>query len=294
MNSKYYYLISGLPNISIEDATSPSLPAFREEVEQQLSKADRALLHLLFLKIDNKNLLAHLRHPDSVPESGGSITADEFNELIQDTEEPVTASTNGKKRLARIPDYFRTFIYIYLRAGEKQEQTIIPWEDRLATLYYEYAMLCGNVFSAAWFELNLHINNLLAAITCRKYGLNRADYIVGNDESSQLLRTSDARDFGWGDTFEYLPAVLRISEETDLLVRERKIDRLKWDWLDEQIIFKTFTVESILAYLLKLEMMERWEKLDKTAGEQTFRTLVGAMKTGSNTALEEFKSNNKK
>jgi hypothetical protein len=295
MSSKYYYLIAGLPNLSIEDGKLPfNLLAFREEIEHQLSKADRALLHLLFLKFDNKNLLAHLRHPDSVPESGGSITAEEFGELIRETEEPAAASKSGKKHLARIPDYFRTFIYLYHRAGEKEEQTVIPWEDRLATLYYEYAMQCGNAFLAAWFELNLHINNLLAAITCRKFGLNRADYIVGNDEWSQLLRTSGARDFGWGDMFEYLPAVLRIAEDADLLARERKIDRLKWDWLDEQTVFKTFTVESVLAYLLKIEMTERWAKLDKAAGEQMFRTLVGAMKTGSNNALNEFKRNNKK
>jgi len=50
----------------------------------------------------------------------------------------------------------------------------------------------------------------------------------------------------------------------------------------------------VFAYLLKLEMIERWVTLDKVTGEKTFREIVGAMKHGSENALEEFKRNNNK
>ncbi|MDR1455700.1 MAG: DUF2764 domain-containing protein [Tannerella sp.] len=290
MRSEYYYLIAGLPNISIEDSKLPyTVLAFREEVEGQLSEADRILLRLLFLKFDNRNLLEQIRRPDYSPDPQGSITPDEFDELLRDPEQPL--SGDGKKE---IPDYMKEFIRMYRSAEEKGEQGVILWEDCLAALYYAYAMQCGNEFVAAWFELNLNLNNFLTAVTCRNCGLNRADSIVGDSEYAQLFRTSGARDFGLGDTWEYLPAVQRIAEESNLLVRERKIDRLKWDWLEEHTIFRTFTVESLLAWLLKLEMIERWTKLDRTAGEQTFRRLIGVMKTGSDSALKEFKRNNKK
>ena len=39
-------------------------------------------------------------------------------------------------------------------------------------------------------------------------------------------------------------------------------------------------------------MIERWVNLDKARGEKTFRELVGAMKMGSENALEEIKRNN--
>jgi hypothetical protein len=288
MSSEYYYLIAGLPNISIEDSKLPyTILAFREEVESQLSEPDQTLLRLLFLKFDNRNLLEQIRRPDCKPDPKGSITPDEFDELLRDPEQP---SPEGRKH--SIPDYMKTFVRIYQQAAqEKEEQSLVPWEDRLATLYYEYAMQCGNEFVAAWFELNLHINNFLTAVTCRKYGLNRGDYILGDNEYAQLFRTSGARDFGLGDTWEYLSTVQRIAEEPDLLAREKQIDRLKWDWLEKHTVFKTFTVESLLAWLLKLEMIERWTTLDRAAGEQTFRNLIGVMKTGSNQALAEFKRN---
>ena len=68
----------------------------------------------------------------------------------------------------------------------KSEKEYISWEDRLAALYYEYAMKCGNKFVADWFELNLNINNVLTAITCRKYGFDKANYIVGHNEIAEI------------------------------------------------------------------------------------------------------------
>jgi len=78
------------------------------------------------------------------------------------------------------------------------------------------------------------------------------------------------------------------------MVREKEIDLLKWKWLEEQTFFKTFDIESVYAYLLKLEMIERWVALDKETGDKTFREIVGAMKRGSLNTLNEFKRNNNK
>ena len=293
MSGKYYYLIAGLPDISVDDGKLPfTVLEFGEELNSSLSATDKKLLHLLFLKFDNRNLLRRLQHSDFESEAGGNIPLDAIDELLSEVREAEGAPLKRKTR--PFPPYFETFVRMYLAEEAKTEASPVAWEDRLAALYYDYAMQCDNAFVAAWFELNLHIGNLLAAITCRKYGLNRNDYIIGDNEVARLLRTSGARDFGLGDTLEYLPAVQRIADESDLLLREKKTDQLKWDWMEEYTVFKTFTVERVLVWLLKLEMLERWAKLDKTTGEQTFRRLVGSMKTGSRNALDEFKRNNKR
>ena len=77
-------------------------------------------------------------------------------------------------------------------------------------------------------------------------------------------------------------------------MRERKIDLLKWNWLEEHTFFKTFDFESVFAYLLRIEMIERWTALDKASGEKTFRQMVGTMKQESAGVLDEFKRNNTK
>ena len=124
--------------------------------------------------------------------------------------------------------------------------------------------------------------------------MDRKNYIVGDTVISNKLRSSNARDFELSETLEYLPAVFRIAEETDLMQRELKTDLFRWEWLDKQIVIKVFGIESVLTYMLKIEMLEHWTNLDKATGDQAFRQLVGAMKQGSRYTLEEFKRNNKK
>lgn len=286
--SKYYALIAGLPNISLEDSKiTYSVLSFREELEGILTHRDKKLIDLFYLKFDNINLKYYSKWHDQDPDPRSRIPYEAFNDIIQaikDDEKP--------KRNKLVPSYFVEFIYLYLSNQDKEE--IISWEDRLSSLYYEYAMKCSNRFVANWFELNLNINNILAAITCRKFGLDKEAYILGNNEVAHSICKSNARDFELGDAVDYLPELLRIAEETDLMLREKKIDLLKWNWLDENTFFKTFDIESVFAYLLKLEMIERWVTLDKDAGEKTFRSLVKGMKKGSVSALEEFKRNNNK
>lgn len=285
--SKYYCLIAGLPNIALDDSKlTYSVTDFRKELEGVLSSVDKKLIDLFFLKFDNKNLINYAKWPDRDPDPRGSITYDEFNDLMKALKNEEKPPKNN-----RIPPYFKVFFKLYLVNEGKEE---IAWEDRLAALYYAYAMKTGNKFVADWFELNLNINNMLTAITCRKHGMDKADFIVGDNEVAEALRTSNARDFGLGDTVDYLPDLQRIAEETDLMAREKKVDVLKWQWLEEHTFFKPFDIESVFAYLLKLEMIERWVTLDKVTGEKTFREIVGAMKKGSENALEEFKRNNDK
>ena len=298
---KYYYLKSGLPTLSFEDTKIPfTISEFKDVLDQTLTSSDKRLVDLYFLKYDNKNLISYIHFPDSEPDPRGKIKYKEFKTLHK-----VLTGEDESERAAiekELPPYIIEFYRKYI-LGEttddadeerKNDNKAIPLEDLLSALYYEYVMKCENRFFAAWFELNLNINNMFAAITCRKYDLDRVEYIVGDNEIAQSLRTSNARDFGLSDTAEYIQDVLRIVEETDLLVRERKVDQLKWKWLEDNTFFDPFDIDSIFAYLLELEMIERWATLDRATGEKTFRKLVGSMKTGSDNALEEFKRNNKK
>lgn len=291
--AKYYYLISGLPNISLDDGKlAYSVADFWREIEGMLSVRDRRLIRLFYLKYDNKNLLSYITESGQDPDGRGEISEEEVKALYKALKNEEALPKNK-----HLPPYFKTFCELYLaeeRKEHKEEGAFVAWEDRLSALYYAYAMECGNRFISDWYELNLNINNILTAITCRKFNFDKADYIVGDNNVAESIRHSNARDFGLGDSVEYLPELQRIAEEVDLVVREKKIDLLKWQWLDDNTFFKTFDIESVFAYLVKLEMIERWVSLDKVQGERTFREIVSAMKKGSENALDEFKRNNNK
>ena len=128
---KYYCLIAGLPNIALDDSKlTYSISQFRQELDGILTKADKKLIDLFFLKFDNKNLIAHAKQPDRDPDPRGRITYDEFDALYKALKEEEKPPKND-----RIPPYFKEFFKLYLEAQGKENKQEIPWEDRLAALY---------------------------------------------------------------------------------------------------------------------------------------------------------------
>ena len=48
--------------------------------------------------------------------------------------------------------------------------------------------------------------------------------------------------------------------------------------IEDATFFDYFTIERIFAFLLKLEMIERWISLDKERGNQLFRSIIESLK----------------
>ena len=267
--SAYYYLVAGLPDISLDDGKlSYSVESFKSEIYPDLSVKDQYLLDLFYLKYDNENLLALLRNKDAVPERIGRFTADELLCVID-------AVRDGDVPNKKYPPYFYDFVSLYFSLNPDE---LYRAEDLLASAYYVYAMKCGNKFVASWFEFNLNINNIQAAFAARKYKMDVPSVIVGQSEVCELLRTSNARDFGLNDLLSYFEPLQRVVEIDELVEREKKVDLLKWKWLEEESFFNYFTVERIFVFLLQMEMIERWISLDKEKGSELFRQMIQSLK----------------
>ena len=289
--SKYYCLIAGLPSLSPDDTKlTYTVSDFKSELEPLLSERDRQLMRWFYLKFDNRNLLSFLKKmPEDQFDERGVFASADINVLYESLKEDDKIPKNSS-----FPAYFAKFIRAYLTGLENEESIdFYVLEDRLSALYYAEAMGCGNEFLTSWFEMNLNMGNLLSVLNCRKYGLDKELFIVGDNEIAGLLRQSGARDFQLGDSGEYMTELMQIVEEKEPMIREKRLDLLRWKWLDEQTFFKVFDIESVIAYMLRIEMIERWVALDKARGEKTFRRLVSDMKKESADTLEEFKEKNK-
>ncbi|NDP19475.1 MAG: DUF2764 family protein [Paludibacter sp.] len=267
----YYCLIAGLPDLQPEDNKSTlSLIELKNELMDQLSDADAQLLRLLFAKFDNENWLRFLKNKDAALNPLGNLKSEHLNQLLalmQEFEHPQDI---------RLLSYIHTF---YSNVNNEKFLTEgISHEDYLSGLYYEYAMRSKNEFLQAWFEFNLNINNLLTAVTCRKHGFDLKALVLGNNEVAMAIKSSNARDFGLTGIFDQLDPVLRIADDTNLLEREKKIDAIKWNWLDEHTFFHYFSIEKIFAFVLKSEMLDRWKPLSIEKGTQIFREMLVGMK----------------
>ncbi|MBR5457042.1 MAG: DUF2764 family protein [Bacteroidaceae bacterium] len=277
----YYCQVAGLPDISFDGSKLQySTNRFKDELYPALTSEDASFVDLLFLSRDNANLLELLRKgEDAVIADAGCFTADELKEII-------SSAKNGDAQPGNVPAYLYGFLEYYF-GNEGQER--ILWDDVLASRYYEYASRSANSFVSSWFEFNRNVNNILVAMAARKYKMSVADAVVGDGEVAEALRTSGARDFGLTGTLDYLEIVQRISEESNLLERERKLDELRWKWLDDNSVFNYFTVERLFVFLVKVGIVERWSALDADKGMQRYNTMINNLKGGAdlNSAKKE-------
>lgn len=267
--STYYCLVAGLPDISLDDGKlSYSVSDFKTELYPDLSAQDRKLIDLFYLKFDNTAILQLLKNKDAVIGDKGNFSAEELLQLIEAVRE---GDTPDKK----YPSYLVNFVSQYLQLSQDE---LYRADDLLAALYYSYGMSSNNAFIASWFEFNLNLNNILAALAARKYKLEVSSVIVGATSICEQLRTSNARDFGLNETLEYFEALQRIADIEELVEREKKVDMLKWKWLEDESFFHYFTIERIFVFLMQLEMIERWISLDKEKGNELFRKMIQDLK----------------
>lgn len=269
-SSKYYYLITGLPDISLDDNkhyyTSSS---FKEYVYEFISDRDKKLLDLFYLKYDNANLLKLLKDKEAVIDDRGVFTSEELLEYV-------SLIKNGDKVTdIRFPSYMNVFLEDFF---DENRNTELLLDDRLSSLYYMHCMKSSNKFIAKWFEFNLDINNLNIAIISRKHKLELNNYVLGENEVVESIRTSTARDFGISTMFDYYDEVVKISEMQNLVDKERKLDEMKWNWIEEATLFDHFTVEQIFVFLIKIDIIERWSALDKDKGDKKFRNIIDSLK----------------
>ena len=304
MKQNYYYLIAGLPELSLDDnKLNLTVREFRELYYPELAADDRALLDLIYLSYDNANLLSLVKDKEAQLVEGGLYTREELLAIIE-------AARTEEAPDRNYPRYMYDFVKEAspnpsqggelgsamsegsLSLGEGGGRGCFP-EDHLAQLYYAHAMSQGNAFVERWYAFNLDLNNFLTAITARRYNLDVKPLIVGDNEVAKALRTSNSRDFGLTGVMDSFEEILRISEIDNPVERERRLDVFKWEWMEEASFFDYFSVEKLFSFLIKVQIIERWISLDAEAGGELLRSMIQQLKEEVKVP-QEFTINNKK
>ena len=278
--SEYHCLVAGLPDISFDaNQLSFTVENFKSEIYPRLTADDAAKIDLFFYGWDNANIIKILKQgSDAELSRVGKFDAEQIAELID-------AAKCGDGCPVSFPTYMYEFLVYYF---ENEGREDILFEDALAGRYYDYATRCGNSFLESWFTFNRNINNLQVAFLARKYKMNMSECIVGDDETSETIRNSASRDFGLAGTIDYLEQVLRLCESDKLQERERQMDELRWNWLEDNSIFNYFTIERIYVFLQKLDIVTRWTKLDTETGAKRYKELIDGLKSGLTINDEDY------
>ena len=266
MVRNYYCLVAGLPDLIMEDRKLAfSSVAFRELLLEDLHPQDFKLVSMFFLPFDHQNILSRLYDENPVYDNRGNISEEELEEI---TDKKTFENAEDKD----LPGYIYEFLYDFFREEEKPERVVA--ERSLTKAYYDHLLSTGNGFLNEYVRNEMNMRNIMTALNGRKFDIDVSADIIGDSDIEHALRKSRTRDFGLANDVDNLEALIQIYEMPNLLDRELKMDMQKWNFLDEATFFNYFTIEKVLAFVIKVFIVERWISLDEEKGKELFKQLI--------------------
>ena len=259
----YYCLIAGLPEISPDDKKlSLSVQDLRTYLNDYLTKKETDIINLFFYPNDNAQILRLLQKQEPESNLQTVFTASQLEDEIQD------------------PMFVPSYIKEYLLDIQKEDREVsnrLP-EVELSERYWNFMLSQKEKLVRKYAEFSLNIRNLITALNCRKYHLDIEKEVIGDSYFVNQLKTSRAKDFELSDDYPYVDKVLALFEKDNTAEREYRIDMLYWEFLDEMTGYKYFTFDNVIAFMLKLMILERWSKMTTEQGKKIFRELLERFK----------------
>lgn len=260
----YYCLIAGLPEISPDDKKlSLSVQDLRIYLNDYLTKDEIDIVNLFFYPNDNAQILRLLEKQEADPTLQTVFTASQLEDEIND---PMF-----------VPSYIKEYL-LDLQKEDREASKRLP-EVELSERYWNFMLSQKERLVKRYAEFSLNIKNLITALNCRKYHIDIEKEVIGDSYFVNQLKTSRAKDFELADDYPYVDSILALFEKDSTAEREYKIDMLYWEFLDEMTGHKYFTFDNVLAFMLKLMILERWSKMTTEQGKQIFRELLDRFKT---------------
>lgn len=272
----YYFLVAGLPDLTIEQGKLQfNSDEFRKYLKEQLHRNDYELIEWLFLPRDNNNLIRLINKANTNWDESGLYSLDELQLAIT---EAVSADKLIHDEKSNIKLYIKAFLNCFF--NDSRHYLDMTPENELSAFYYLEVLKIKNRFVKKWFEFELDLKNSLAYSVAQKYNMPFENQLIGNSPLALALKKKVGRDLTEASEWPWFERVLHFNDISDISQREKAIDQLRWNVLDEMNTFNYFSIEILFSYMIKIIMIERWLELDPKTGNELFRRLLGDLQSG--------------
>lgn len=263
MSRNYYYIISGLPDIKLESKNKLSVTSISTEIMEHIHIDDKKQYELLMLSKDHDMFIRAINDKLENEESGVVLNAKSLKEEVND---PVN-----------LPAYLKDFIETY----KESKSQLDPIEKMriLEVGYYDYVMDNGHPFVKWYIDFKATLKNIVIwKNNMQDQDMIQAHIVPVNSISKELLNKS----FKEGDLLAHLDWYSQFNQalsKLSLMEKEKFIDQFIWEQINQKNQFEYFSSQVLFAYLIKLQMADRWFKLDATIGEQMLAQIIDESKS---------------
>ncbi|MFI3294991.1 MAG: DUF2764 family protein [Rikenellaceae bacterium] len=272
-NKQYYCLVAGLPELG-QKATAVELnfAELRAEIQEEVSRGDRETLALLYTFYDILNIVNKIHGTDLPHNSLGNLSSEQLVLEIEDQADDSFVS-GLPVELARVLENYKEGEAQEIE-DDRQAVTLETLESELWQCYYRLAARSSCRFIRLWSATDRSMRNVIAAEKARLLGVDPVQVMVGGGDVVEQIASSTAADFGLRGEFEYIEELLDVTSTVDFVEREHKMDQLRWSIAEELSEQNYFDINFLGAYLVRLNILERWSSLSKSSGESRFRQIV--------------------
>lgn len=261
LSRAYYYLVAGLPDLSLQQSHLPfSSAEWISVLTDHLSPPELAQLRLLRLPADHQTLLGLLR---------GASTPEANDWALYDPEFLAEALEEESDQL---PAYF-----LAVHAAFRQKSTpedLLNAEHQLTESYYDYALEKATGLVQQWLPFDRDLRNLMTGWHLRKHNQSTENQLVGQNAVSEAIRESSGRDFGMGREYPSWNWWVQEAEDDGLVERQQNLERIRWHFIDEALSFSYFSADVLLGYLLKLQILQRRLEGEPQRGRQRLEHFI--------------------
>ena len=266
-STEYYYLVAGLRDWTLDSDTKGfDVREIIDEIVGELTKSDREAVRMLYAYYDCENIIAR-RAKRERHNQLGNLSAEEVVEVLEERNYSLLTPEVAK------------CVKLYVEANDEEhdEETTLDasFERAIFEAYYRDLAASKCTFLRDWGAFDRNLRNIAAAIAAREAGRVVADVTVGDGEIVEQLKRSTAADFGLRGELPYVDSVISaVSDEKNIVEKERKIDAIRWAEAEAMTSFDFFTINFILSYLVKVNIVARWTLLSPEVGREMLNRLI--------------------
>ena len=257
--ASYYYLVSSLPVLDIENGSSrlDTMELF-EYIKDNIEHSDWKHVESILYLNDIKNLVSVIakNHQLPVPHPG-------FNRFSTLPEEIINEYHNNL-------DLLPAFMQKVIEENDDKfvSMSLLSTENLLLQEYLIFLNQSSNRFVREYAMFDFELRNILAALNCRKYGMPVDSMILHEVGTFSALGKSAAKDFGLSDQYPYIIQLADLIDHISVTDLELFVDRLRWDESDNLASSSIFEIENILAYIIKIGIVNRRTEQNKESGKE--------------------------
>ncbi len=261
----YFYLISALPELSLNDKDLEyNLVTFRESILDQLTPRDLKYLRILYYRYDIINLVNLIKDNGEAWVESGNYSKEHLTEMLG------------------LPDSLPVFMQHFYEDTRKKWSVLSEKEliNRATTHFIDWSENIDNRFLRSWLRFDYNLKNLLIWLNSNRFGLDPTNEVLGNQYEAEYLRKTryDEIDLKAWD-FRYREVMTHF-DNANIAIREALIDEMRWHYISELEEAYNFGIERLLGFAIRLQIINRNIITTEVQGKKQLMKLLSNIREG--------------